>query len=1177
MATPTEEPMQQQHNAVVIDDDDDDMADLFSFSFEGNLVEPEPAVDTRARTATDDSLLEMMASETPFLDDHHNNNNNKGTTTTSSATTTTTTTTTSGVVTDQETQEILDWLDGDTTTTVEATKETTSLEATPDQDPHKSNGDKKPEKKEIVAAPAESPTLVALPPVFSSLEQALHSDQSTLQQLRDLYAKQQQHHHHPALKLSATDRHELYCRMVNGGKGLDETLASSLADSFTDFSVVLVQDAAPWIPKQVAALSPQVAAQTNRPVPDCQADLTKLLLYYYFKNTTPAAAPSLDDNNEKQPEQAQNSEEKQDGNEGPSTKQIGDNDDDTDPLVPPVAATILATGIPVAAASVVLAQMIPNYMPLLALQPQERWEAALSLHNEFYMLASYHLPFLVYHLDRYWPGWHWPRIPQHDNSEASATVRGRNLQKRGQLPPSWLLSNWAGESNGGDDHNAAKLPVACVLDLWDRLLLTDSHDMPFFLALTVLQDAADEILLLTDQALLDKLQSILLSPDIANASTHVQDWWSRAQFLQSCTPESVIAKLSKSEDHALQQALQRRQERAEAALQARLEAEAAAHKLAQEEKADQARERLTRARLVAFYRKHAPEKETNIDVLMEKYAGRYEVLDAKVKQKYGEGFNPAVKPKAPRGPNMLLASMNQGLGRRNKAATEKLTTDHDNDDKDKLKLDQVSVVVSPAEVLPVICWSREATAARGLTRRHRHTNRKPLKFYLVDCRSEEAAQEQGKFPTALSLTPESLLDPDKIRENEDMFESLRAAVHIVVMGEGFSALPQLYTQKLSPNLEQLTREDDSRTNNICLFFIKQGFPFVSVLDGGFAAAHSWLVRHGKEHHLSASSVLIDYDSEASLFGQMETYQNASAKERTQRSMQKILDSSLVSMTRSVQRLERLTADRSDHQGRSAFKNPFAGRLGNKRNSVATETEKDTADHSAEPTDPRDSSGGMLKNPFAVLRRSLSGDDADSTEDKVETTGTATAHDDKSEPGAPPPTATSPSTNPFGRFRQGVGKATTPKEAKDEDATQMEAKPMNNPFKGIGAAFNTSIKTAPSDTPKTGANDAKPASTVPNVLKRNPFARFGGGGGGGNKQQQPKAPPEKTTLETTTGSRGGFAGLNQLRKSTMARMRSGGAAGETDVVETQEESIAFDALAGEIPTPSTDSSADVKQV
>lgn len=41
--------------------------------------------------------------------------------------------------------------------------------------------------------------------------------------------------------------------------------------------------------------------------------------------------------------------------------------------------------------------------------------------------------------------------------------------------------------------------------------------------------------------------------------------------------------------------------------------------------------------------------------------------------------------------------------------------------------------------------------------------------------------------------------------------------------------------------------------------IKKGFPFVSVLDGGFAAAHSWLFREGPSHSLDLENLLIEYD------------------------------------------------------------------------------------------------------------------------------------------------------------------------------------------------------------------------------------------------------------------------------------------------------------------------------
>ena len=91
--------------------------------------------------------------------------------------------------------------------------------------------------------------------------------------------------------------------------------------------------------------------------------------------------------------------------------------DGIDPLIPPVALAILQAGIPTATASVVLSQIEPAAMPLLRLGNSERYLAAKALHSEFYLLACYHLPLLVMHLDRHCPGWHWPRRGKLEDSK----------------------------------------------------------------------------------------------------------------------------------------------------------------------------------------------------------------------------------------------------------------------------------------------------------------------------------------------------------------------------------------------------------------------------------------------------------------------------------------------------------------------------------------------------------------------------------------------------------------------------------------------------------------------------------------------------------------------------------------------------------------------------------------
>lgn len=154
----------------------------------------------------------------------------------------------------------------------------------------------------------------------------------------------------------------------------------------------------------------------------------------------------------------------------------------------------------------------------------------------------------------------------------------------------------------------------------------------------------------------------------------------------------------------------------------------------------------------------------------------------KLKSKYGVSFKPALKPK-PSTTQKLLSTVNQGLSSRLSVNTT--TTGASSEPKAGDPDHQVVVKVTATEVLPVICWSKEAASSKGVTAlargRYNDEFRVPLKFYLVDSRPEATAEEQGRFPTAVVVSPEALLDPDRIQQHEDMFESLRGAVHITIM------------------------------------------------------------------------------------------------------------------------------------------------------------------------------------------------------------------------------------------------------------------------------------------------------------------------------------------------------------------------------------------------------------
>jgi hypothetical protein len=99
------------------------------------------------------------------------------------------------------------------------------------------------------------------------------------------------------------------------------------------------------------------------------------------------------------------------------------------------------------------------------------------------------------------------------------------------------------------------------------------------------------------------------------------------------------------------------------------------------------------------------------------------------------------------------------------------------------------------------------------------------------------------------------------------------------------------------------------------FFISFPFQYKLRLNLGFAAAHAFLWRNGPDMGLPPSNVLVDYDPLVSLFAQLEAarqeqdeYKNAPAREKTARTLQKIIDSSMTRLTMEEHRLNSLATD-----------------------------------------------------------------------------------------------------------------------------------------------------------------------------------------------------------------------------------------------------------------------------
>jgi len=612
------------------------------------------------------------------------------------------------------------------------------------------------------------------------------------------------------------------------------------------------------------------------------------------------------------------------------------------PLIAPIAATLMSSSVPIAVASVMLSAIIPMAMPLVSLTSSERFHAAKEIHSQFYFLACYHLPMLVLHLDRYVPGWYWPidcaKVKKLDSEICveSATKKGRNLQSHGVISMTWFISQLA----------TTALEPEKILHLWDVLLTFNDHSFPFFLALALLEKHSDKLLMLSGNALITALTAVMsfdettVEVTIGNDENGKGDdtpmneffgvWFDHALLMRDSTPPSVVYSLRKAEDEAVDLAFQLRHKEAMDKLKVRLETEADAHwKLMEErraEKEEEAQYTLHKARLEKFYKRHCPDRVKRVDSVLEVYKGRFDVLNQRLISKYGTGFIPLFNQKLSVKTNNLLSSVGHGIRGKKKdfiaARVGEKTKELFGDIGMALKRTkhQVAVNVKASEILPIVCG--------GKTLKSSIETQSTLKYYLVDSRPEEIATLQGRFPTSAQLSPEELMDPDSMHQKIEMFESLRGAVHICIMGEGFSSFHSLYDHPLSENELSLLDDDESRTNICALFFIKRGFPFVSILDGGFAAAHAWLARDCKE--LSITSVLVDYDVSTSLFAQLEySYRdhiesaNASASQKATRAIQELIDRSMIRLTMSENRIEEFTDRLRTEVGRKEVKESVA--------------------------------------------------------------------------------------------------------------------------------------------------------------------------------------------------------------------------------------------------------------
>ncbi|ETL86947.1 hypothetical protein L917_13721 [Phytophthora nicotianae] len=130
-----------------------------------------------------------------------------------------------------------------------------------------------------------------------------------------------------------------------------------------------------------------------------------------------------------------------------------------------------------------------------------------------------------------------------------------------------------------------------------------------------------------------------------------------------------------------------------------------------------------------------------------------------------------------------------------------------------------------------------------------------LRYFIVDCRGQEDMR-RGQVPTAFHFDPDTISDPAVLDQVLAIMGPLKSAgVHICVMGQGHAHIAEELRQfqqkqgvasaspfSLSEEFLETYANDQTRVQSTIEFLLKHEFPRVSVLDGGYSAAHGYLFR-----------------------------------------------------------------------------------------------------------------------------------------------------------------------------------------------------------------------------------------------------------------------------------------------------------------------------------------------
>ncbi|EQC36266.1 hypothetical protein SDRG_06371 [Saprolegnia diclina VS20] len=133
-----------------------------------------------------------------------------------------------------------------------------------------------------------------------------------------------------------------------------------------------------------------------------------------------------------------------------------------------------------------------------------------------------------------------------------------------------------------------------------------------------------------------------------------------------------------------------------------------------------------------------------------------------------------------------------------------------------------------------------------------------IRYFIIDCRPHDYLAH-GQIPTSFHFNSESLMDPSAFDAVMATLQPMKSSVHICIMGHGHSRYASSMVKDLNlskSDVADMVAKDAAQVNDAVMFLTKRGFPYVSIIDGGYASAHRYLAKS----RLFSLSDLCDHDA-----------------------------------------------------------------------------------------------------------------------------------------------------------------------------------------------------------------------------------------------------------------------------------------------------------------------------